>query len=67
MPGEQHGKSTKYLHAQKIKNQGEGEEEEAIRCVKIRERNVFIGHSAYPCNGFEGILELCGKAIYQIC
>jgi hypothetical protein len=53
---EQHGKSTKYLHAQKIKNQAEGEEGEAIRCVKIRERNVFIGHSAYPCNGFEGIL-----------
>ncbi len=37
-------------------NQGEDEEEEAIRCVKIREGNAFTGNSASPCNGFEEIV-----------
>ncbi len=36
-------------------NLGEDEEEEAIKCVKIRERNAFTGNSASLCNGFEEI------------
>ncbi|WP_264686017.1 hypothetical protein [Wolbachia endosymbiont (group B) of Pyrgus malvae] len=37
-------------------NQGEDEEEEAIRCMKFDEREAFAGSSASPCNGFEEIV-----------
>jgi len=36
-------------------NQGEDEEEEAVRCMQFREGEAFTGNSASPCNGFREI------------
>lgn len=41
-------------------NQGEDEEEEAVRCVQFREGQAFTGNSASPCDGFDEITRTPG-------
>ncbi|WP_338481661.1 hypothetical protein [Wolbachia endosymbiont (group A) of Nomada hirtipes] len=41
-------------------NQGEDEEEEAVRCMQFREGEAFTGNSASPCDGFDEITRTPG-------